>query len=167
MILTDSGIRKLQAGKPPMIAEYVDFEKQLQPNGFDLTVREVHRFAGHGHVDFDNSERKLPETQAIEWEGDWLFLKPGVYKVRTNEVVSLPKDIIAFSQPRSTLLRMGVTSNHAFWDAGFSGRSEFVIHVINEHGLRLKRNARVAQLVFLRLGAESERGYSGVYQGSR
>ena len=143
MILTDAGIRKLQAAKPPLIAESVDFDRQLQPNGFDLTVAEVHAFAGHGHVDFDNSERKLPETRKLEWDGDWLFLDPGVYKVRTNEVVSLPKDIIAFSQPRSTLLRMGVTSSHAFWDAGFSGRSEFIIQVVNEHGLRLKRNARV------------------------
>ena len=107
----------------------------------------------------------MPETKKLDWgEGDWVFLKPGAYKVKTNEVVSLPGDVIAFCQSRSTLLRMGVVAGTAFWDAGFSGRGEFVIQVVNEHGMRLKKNARVAQIVFIRLPAESEKQYNGRYQ---
>jgi dUTP pyrophosphatase len=37
--------------------------------------------------------------------------------------------------------------------------------VYNPHGLRLKKNARLMQLVFLRLEKEAEKVYSGKYQG--
>jgi len=35
-----------------LISNYVDLDTQLQPGGFDLTLREVHSFASGGSVDF-------------------------------------------------------------------------------------------------------------------
>ena len=49
------------------------------------------------------------------------------------------------------------------WDAGFKGRSEFILVVGNPAGLKLKQNARVVQLTFLRIN-EVRKGYQGVYQ---
>jgi dUTP pyrophosphatase len=37
--------------------------------------------------------------------------------------------------------------------------------VHNPQGVRLKKNARLMQLVFFRLGREAERVYAGRYQG--
>jgi len=61
------------------------------------------------------------------------------------------------------LLRCGVTVNTAVWDAGYSGRSQSLMVVYNPQGFRIQRNARIVQLVFLRLTHETE-GYRGVYQ---
>ena len=83
--------------------------------------------------------------------------------MRTNETVNIPKDLIAIAFPRSTLLRMGAFVQNAVWDAGFCGKSEFVLVVENLHGLRLKQNARLTQLVFMPIH-ETDQGYQGIYQ---
>jgi dUTP pyrophosphatase len=72
---------------------------------------------------------------------------------------------MAFARPRSTLLRSGVAIHTAVWDAGYSGRGEGLLSVLNPKGYRLQRGAAVLQLVFLRLGAATAEGYRGKYQG--
>jgi dUTP pyrophosphatase len=91
-------------------------------------------------------------------------LAPGQYRVIYNEVVHLPNDLLALGFPRSSLLRCGADLRTAVWDAGYSGRSESLLVVHNPHGLRLKRNARILQLVFFTIDSETE-GYRGMYQG--
>ena len=49
--------------------------------------------------------------------------------------------------------------------SGFHGKSEFSLVVQNPHGLRFKQNARVAQLVFIRLNDKVEQAYSGMHKG--
>lgn len=147
-----------------LIRDYVDLEKQLQPNGFDCTLKGVARLKGPGKIDFDNSERKLPEVQEIDFKDNWVFLEKGVYKAYLNEVVSLDKDLMAFGRPRSTLARAGISLITAVWDAGYNGRSEVGLIVHNPDGIWLKRNARFMQLVFVKMVAET-RPYKGIYQG--
>ena len=99
----------------------------------------------------------------IEWDDDeWLFLKKGSYKITFNEVVSIPTDVCAIGLPRSSLLRMGVSVHTAVWDAGYKGRSEALLVVYNEDGFYIKKNARVLQLLFMKLGSAQE-GYKGRY----
>jgi dUTP pyrophosphatase len=93
----------------------------------------------------------------------FIYLAPGVYSITYNEIVNLPKNIMALATPRSSLLRCGVTVNTAIWDAGYSGRSQSLMVVYNSQGFRLQRNARIVQLVFFRLTGETE-GYEGTYQ---
>jgi dUTP pyrophosphatase len=82
-----------------------------------------------------------------------------------NEIVNIPKDVAALARPRSSLLRSGATLETALWDPGYRGRSQSLLVVYNPFGLRLKRNARLMQLVFLRLDNEAEKVYTGKYQG--
>jgi dUTP pyrophosphatase len=164
-VLSQSDIQALLSHQPPLVAGFLDAATQLQPNGFDLTLRGVYRYEGAGQLAFDNSERLLPKTQTLEYEKDgFLALGPGCYRVVFNEVVSLPKDIMALGRPRSSLLRCGASLHTAVWDAGYSGRSESLLVVFNPHGLRLKKDARILQLVFWKLLQPSE-GYCGKYQG--
>jgi dUTP pyrophosphatase len=164
-VLSQADIRLLLSQQPPLVAGFIEASTQLQPNGFDLTLRAVFRYAGAGQLAFDNSERALPETQAMEFGSDgFLSLVPGCYRVMFNEVVSLPKDVMALGRPRSSLLRCGASLHTAVWDAGYSGRSESLLVVSNPHGLRLKKDARVLQLVFWKLHQPCE-GYTGRYQG--
>ena len=139
---------------------------QFQPAGIDLSVKEVHAFLSPGKIDFDNKERKLSETRKLDFEKGELFLSRGNYKIIYNEYVKIPKDCIALGFTRSSLLRSGASIAHAVWDPGYEGRSESLLVVHNDHGITLKQNARVSQLVFSKLAnGHVENGYSGVYHG--
>ncbi len=149
--------------KDGLIRDYIDLETQLQPNGFDCTLRKVARLKGCGRVDFDNSKRELPDLEWVDFK-EWVYLPKGVYRAQLNEVVKLGRDIMAIARPRSTLVRCGANILTAVWDAGYEGRSEVGIVVHNEAGIWLSRNARIVQLVFIKLTSETEE-YSGIYKG--
>lgn len=144
----------------------IDPEAQTQMCGVELTLQRVERFLSAGVLAFDNKERKLPETEVVEFDvPGWTYLGPGAYLVTFNEIVDIPKDMAAIARPRSSLLRMGASLETALWDPGYRGRSQSLLVVYNSQGLRLKRNARLMQLVFMRLEKEADKAYSGIYQG--
>ncbi|MGC8923807.1 MAG: deoxyuridine 5'-triphosphate nucleotidohydrolase, partial [Candidatus Micrarchaeia archaeon] len=110
--------------------------------------------------------RKLSMVEELKFGSDgYVFLPKGSYKIQYKEVVSIPKDVVAWVLPRSSLLRCGVTIESAVWDPGYTGRGEGLMIVMNEHGFALKHNAKVGQMVFLQLVEEANEGYSGAYQG--
>ena len=152
----------------PLVSEYIDLNSQLQPNGFDLTVRDVAGIraeSGAAALGVADADRRLPEPTATGFHhGDWWRLTPGGYRITFNEVVSLPRWLMALGRPRSSLLRMGVALHTSVWDAGYSGRSQALLLVHQPGGLHLQRNTRVAQLVFLPLHDADATGYDGRYQ---
>jgi len=164
-ILTDRDIRARLLHVPPLVEGLRDAASQVQPCGVDLTVRTVSRFLAAGAVDFDNSSRVLPERTSIPWEGNFVSLAQGAYHVVYNEVVNLPRDVMALAFPRSSLLRCGVTVYTAVWDPGYSGRAESLLVVHNPCGFRLGEGARVVQLVFTVLGSDVESVYNGRFRG--
>lgn len=152
-----------------LISSYIDPDTQATPNGFDLSVESVSEFATSGALDFSNKERVVPGGKEIvpvkdkpEDKFGWWHLARGAYKVRTNESVKLPKDLIGIAFTRTSLLRMGAFTANGVWDAGFEGKSDFILVVENPHGIKLKQNARVIQLVFFRIN-ETKEGYKGIY----
>jgi dUTP pyrophosphatase len=94
---------------------------------------------------------------------DFIQLVPGAYIITYNEIVHLPDNITALAFPRSSLLRCGVTIYTAVWDAGYHGRAQSLMVVYNPQGFRLQRNARIVQLVFLKL-TQKTAAYQGAYQ---
>jgi dUTP pyrophosphatase len=163
-VLSHKDILKLLQQNPPLIEGYVDLEQQLQPNGFDITVREVATLRTHGQIAVDNSQRQLPDLTPLAFDqSGFMELLPGNYLITYNEIVHIPTSLMALVRPRSSLLRCGVSIGTAVWDAGYSGRSQSLLIVHNHHGFRLQKNARVAQMIFMTLTAETE-GYSGRYQ---
>jgi len=170
-MLNDKEIKR-QIKEKGLIKDFIHLETQVTPNGFDLTVNKIFEFNGTGALDFSNKERKIPAEKELAPKVEnprdkfgWWNLKKGAYKIKTNECVSLPKDLVAVAFPRSSLLRMGAFTQTAVWDAGFRGISEFILIVNNPKGIRVKQNARIAQLVFLKIN-EVARGYQGIYQKS-
>jgi dUTP pyrophosphatase len=151
--------------KEKLIEDFIDLEKQAQPASFDITIRKIYRFKNIGQIDFSNDERKLPELEEIEFEKDWLELKQGNYIITFNEIVNIPNDLMALLRPRSSLIRMGATIVASLWDPGYRGRSNCLLVVFNENGIRIKKNARVAQLIFLKLNKATNHLYSGIYKG--
>jgi len=164
-ILSKQDIHRLLQKKPPLIEGYISLEEQVQPNGIDLTVRDIALLQSSGRITVEDSQRLVPDLAPLVFDGlGFIDLMPGAYIITYNEIVHLPKNIMALARPRSSLLRCGVTVDTAVWDAGYSGRSQSLMVVYNPQGFRLQRNARVAQLIFLRLSRKTE-GYHGAYQG--
>ena len=151
---------------PPLVEGFVDADAQIQMNGVDFTLREVSYFGDEpGAIDFDNSERRTPETHAVEPDADgWWKLASGAYWVVYNEIVNIPPDVFAMARTRSSLLRSGAHIGSALWDSGYSGRSGSVLTVDHPSGIHLKRDARVLQLVFFELDAPAAKTYAGRYQ---
>ncbi len=83
-----------------------------------------------------------------------------------NEVVRIPLDIVALARSRSTMLRNGAAVETAVWDPGYQGRSSSLLVVHNPNGIKLKRDARVAQLVFFNV-EKAEKGYDGIFNRER
>jgi len=165
VILSQQDIYRLLKKKPPLIEGLVNLEEQVQPNGVDLTLRELALLQSAGKIGVNNSQRVVSDLTPLVFDGlGFIDVVPGVYIITYNEIVHLPNNIMALARPRSSLLRCGVTVNTAAWDAGYSGRSQSLMVVYNPQGFRLQRNARIIQLIFFKLTGKTQ-GYQGVYQG--
>ena len=167
-MLNKAEIRQLIETKG-LVEGYMNLDQQLTPNGFDLTAGKVFEFTSLGSLDFSNKERVVPAgKEIIAQKADpadkfgWWDLKAGIYKVRTNEAVNLPNNLAALAFSRTSLLRMGAFTQHGVWDAGFSGKGEFVLAVGNVSVIKIKQNARIAQLIFYRVEETEE--YKGIYK---
>ena len=165
VILSKQDILRLLRQEPPLMEGYINLDEQVQPNGVDLTLHEVAMLQSPGKITFNNDQRLVSDLSRLMFDGlGFIDLMPGAYIVTYNEIVHLPKNVMALATPRSSLLRCGVMVNTAVWDAGYSGRSQSLMVVYNPHGFRVERNARIVQLVFYRLTQKTE-GYRGAYQG--
>lgn len=164
-VLSKHDIQALLKTEPPLIEDYIDLDEQVQPNGIDLTLREIAMLQSMGRITVDNGQRLVSDLAPLVFDGlGFIELLPGPYLITFNEVVHLPKNVMAIAKPRSSLLRCGVTIHNAVWDAGYSGRSQALMVVYNPQGFRLQKNARILQLVFMELTGETE-AYRGTYQG--
>jgi dUTP pyrophosphatase len=163
-VLSSKDIRRLLKQKPPLVEGWLNLDEQVQANGFDLTLRDVAAIKSAGTIAQANSQRVLSDLSPLLFdEKGFLDLATGIYMVTYNEIVHLPKNIMALGRPRSSLLRCGVNVGTAVWDAGYEGRSQSLLMVHNPKGFRVQQNARITQLVFMELTGESE-GYNGFYQ---
>ena len=163
-VLTRAEIEAYIKLKPPLVEGYVNLAEQLQPNGIDLTLREIAGLTSAGQIGASNSVRVLSDTIPLAFTGDgFITLSPGCYLITYNEIVNVPVEVTALGRPRSSLLRSGADIGTAVWDAGYCGRSQSLLIVHNPAGLRLERNARLMQLIFFRLDSTTA-GYDGNYQ---
>ena len=164
-VLDRASLHRLLASNPPLVEHLLDLDEQLQTNGIDLTLRSVASFGSLGKMGTSAEERVLPTTVELEFDSDgYLHLAPGPYLVTLNEVVHIPPELTALAWPRSSLLRSGVLLHNAVWDAGYEGRSQCLMTVVNPHGFQIARNSRILQLVFFTLVQPVTEGYQGKYQ---
>ncbi len=154
------------AATPPLVEDVSEPDRQLQPNGVDLRIDRVFKLTSPALLGASDPLREPAAREEIPPDGDgWWDLHQGSYVIVVKEKVNLPPDLMALARPRSTLLRSGVAIHSAVWDAGYTGRSEALLSVLNGRGFRVQRGARVLQLVFMRLEQPTRDGYRGKYQG--
>ena len=164
-VITREEILDLLKNTPPLIDGLRDAKMQIQPNGVDITIRDIAVFTSPGKIGSQSQNRVLSNTSQLVFNtAGAMHLTSGCYLLTHNEIVNLPKDIMALALPRSSLLRCGVSIHTAVWDAGYSGRSQSLMVVYNPLGFQLYKDAAIIQLVFFRLSHETSEGYRGMFQ---
>lgn len=100
---------------------------------------------------------------------DTYVLLPGQFVLATTmEYISLPDNLTAFVEGRSSLGRMGLFIQNAGWvDPGFCGEITLELFNANRCAIQLKAGRRVGQLVFAEMDEAALHPYSGKYQGQR
>lgn len=165
-VLSREDILSLLKTSPPLVDNLCNIDLQVQPNGVDLTLKEIALLSSRGSLGVEDQSRVLSGASPLVFDGlGRVDLVPGCYLVTFNEVVSLPRNMMALARPRSSLLRCGVGVHTAVWDAGYTGRSQALMVVYNPQGFRMHKNARITQMVFFRLSNDVDEGYRGLFQG--
>ena len=161
-LLDRDSISALILGDSHLITDFTNLEEQLQPNGIDLTLMEVRELTASGSLGKDTQQLILSDGKIVAFDKHgWVRLSQGSYLITFNEICNLPLDLMALGKPRSSLLRSGVTIDTAVWDAGYKGRSQSLLTIFNPNGFEIQQNARLLQLIFVRLERLTSEGYQG------
>ena len=164
MILSDQTILQMLKERS-LVIEPIE-ERQIQPASVDL--RWGHTFS----VVEDSAAGIITLDREIRYktiQTDKYLLLPGQFVLATTmEYISLPNDLTAFVEGRSSLGRMGLFVQNAGWvDPGFQGEITLELYNANRCAIELTAGRRVGQLVFARMDASAMRPYNGKYQGQR
>lgn len=144
----------------------------VQPSSVDVRIDRFFRlFDNHKYAHIDPSEEQPELTRLVEVEGDEPFiLHPGEFVLgSTYETVSLPDDIAARLEGKSSLGRLGLLthSTAGFIDPGFSGHVTLELSNVATLPIKLWPGMKIGQLCFFRLTSAAEHPYGSGDYGNR
>ena len=128
-------------------------------------------FENHRYPHIDPSVEQAELTRLVEPDGqDPFILHPGEFALAsTFEVVTLPDDVAARLEGKSSLGRLGLLthSTAGFIDAGFSGHVTLELSNVATLPIKLWPGMKIGQLCFFKLSSPAEAPYGSVAAGSR
>lgn len=144
----------------------------IQPSSIDVRLDKFFRvFDNHKYASIDPSIEQLDLTRLVEVEGDKPFvLHPGEFVLgSTFESVSLPDDIAARLEGKSSLGRLGLLthSTAGFIDPGFEGNVTLELSNTATLPINLWPGMKIGQLCFFQLSSPAEHPYGSSKYGSR
>ena len=149
----------------------------LQPSSFDVRIDRFFRlFDNHKYAFIDPAEQQDDLTRFVEVAPDEPFiLHPGEFVLgSTYEFVSLPDNIAARLEGKSSLGRLGLVthSTAGFVDPGFNGHVTLELSNMATLPIKLWPGMKIGQLCFFQLSSPSETPYGSAkylnrYQGQR
>ncbi|MEI6591067.1 MAG: dCTP deaminase [Actinomycetes bacterium] len=149
----------------------------LQPSSMDVRLDRFFRlFDNHKYPFIDPAENQDDLTRFIEVEPDEPFiLHPGEFVLgSTFEFVSLPDDIAARLEGKSSLGRLGLLthSTAGFIDPGFNGHVTLELSNVATLPIKLWPGMKIGQLCYFQLSSPAENPYGSAkynsrYQGQR
>ncbi|WP_431219212.1 dCTP deaminase [Leifsonia xyli] len=175
MLLSDRDIKaELGAGR---IALEPFEPAMVQPSSVDVRLDRFFRlFDNHKYPFIDPAEDQPELTRFVEVDADQPFiLHPGEFVLgSTFELVSLPDDVAARLEGKSSLGRLGLLthSTAGFIDPGFSGHVTLELSNVATLPIKLWPGMKIGQMCFFRLSSAAEKPYgsaeySSRYQGQR
>jgi dCTP deaminase len=144
----------------------------IQPSSIDFRLDRYFRvFENHRYPHIDPAADQSDLTRVVEPEGDEPFiLHPGEFVLgSTHEVVTLPDDIAARVEGKSSLGRLGLLTHATagFVDPGFSGHVTLELANVATLPIKLYPEMKIGQLCFFRLSSPAEHPYGSEKYGSR
>jgi dCTP deaminase len=143
----------------------------IQPSSIDFRLDRYFRvFENHRYPHIDPAADQPDLTREVEPAGDEPFiLHPGEFVLgSTHEEVSLPDDIAARVEGKSSLGRLGLLTHATagFVDPGFSGHVTLELANVATLPIKLYPGMKIGQLCFFRLSTPAEHPYGSEKYGS-
>ena len=147
-------------------------EAMLQPSSVDVRLDRYFRvFENHRYPHIDPAADQQELTREVEPAGDEPFiLHPGEFVLgSTLEEVSLPADIAARVEGKSSLGRLGLLTHATagFVDPGFSGHVTLELANVATLPIKLYPGMKIGQFCFFRLSSPALHPYGSQQYGSR
>jgi dCTP deaminase len=175
MLLSDRDIRaEIEAGR---VAIDPYDPTAVQPASIDVRLDRLFRVfhnSRYTHIEVKQQQDDL--TELVETKDDEPFvLHPGEFVLgSTLEVVTLPDDLAARLEGKSSLGRLGLLthSTAGFIDPGFTGHVTLELSNVANLPITLYAGMPVGQMCFVRLTSPAESPYGSAstrskYQGQR
>jgi len=164
-----------QIARNGIVNGIVNAEKQVQPHGIDLRIKEI-----YAPVDTPIREKINDEyyKSLVHYNGEYV-LRKGYYLVRIAETIDL-KPIetysvgkrketlktaiypVGFVKGRSSLMRRGVTIESSLWECGYEGSGILGMEV-HVKEFRIQKGDRFAQ-IYVETANEPIDVYDGQFQ---
>jgi dCTP deaminase len=170
VILSDVTIREeLAVGR--IVIDPLD-DADIQPSSVDLRLDRFFRvFRNHTSRVIDVREDQENLTQLVEIaDEDAFILHPGEFVLgSTAERVSLPADLVARLEGKSSLGRLGllIHSTAGFVDAGWDGHLTLELSNVATLPITLYPGMKIGQISFLRMTTPAARPYGSPQVGSK
>jgi len=170
MVLSDKTIRaEVAAGR--LIFDPYD-ESLVQPSSVDMRVDRQFRVFHNARYPYIDVKQPMDElTELVTVEGDEPFiLHPGEFVLgQTLERVSLPDDLVARLEGKSSLGRLGllIHSTAGFVDAGFEGNLTLELSNVANLPITIYHGMPIGQISFMRMDGPVEHPYGAREAGSK
>ncbi|MEU4386627.1 dCTP deaminase [Promicromonospora sp. NPDC023805] len=170
MLLSDRDIRAELEADRVVLDPYEP--SMLQPSSIDVRLDKYFRLFDNHKYPFIDPATDQPElTRLVEADNDEAFvLHPGEFVLgSTYEAVTLPDDVAARLEGKSSLGRLGLLthSTAGFIDPGFSGHVTLELSNVATLPIKLWPGMKIGQMCFFRLSSASEHPYGSDLYGSR
>ncbi|CAN5319838.1 MAG: dCTP deaminase [Nocardioidaceae bacterium] len=169
MLLSDRDIRaEVEVGRVRL--EPFD-PTMVQPSSVDVRLDRFFRvFENHRYPHIDPAVEQAELTREVDAADDEPFiLHPGEFVLgSTYETVTLPDDVAARVEGKSSLGRLGLLTHATagFIDPGFSGHVTLELSNVATLPIKLYPGMKIGQLCFFRLSSPSEHPYGSSVSGS-
>ena len=162
MVLSDRSIKaELSAGRlriDPIC------EDDIQPASVDVHLDRAFRIfkvSSRPYIDVRQSMDELTDEVVIEGDQPF-FIHPGEFVLAsTLEVVTLPDDILAQVEGKSSLGRIGllIHATAGFVDPGWTGKLTLELSNVAKMPIALYYGMKIGQLSFMRMSTPVDRPY--------
>lgn len=170
MLLSDRDIRgEIDAGR--VVLEPYD-AAMVQPSSVDVRLDRYFRvFENHRYPHIDPASEQPDLTRLVETAGEDPFvLHPGEFVLAsTFEVVTLPDDVAARLEGKSSLGRLGLLthSTAGFIDPGFTGQVTLELSNVANLPIAIYPGMKIGQISFYQMSTPADVPYGSPELGSK
>src|SRR5215213_3488000 len=171
VVLSDRSIRaEIEAGR--IVIDPFE-ERLIQPSSVDVRVDRSFRVfhnSRHPYIDVRKPMEDLTEPVEVAGEDDPFILHPGEFVLgQTLERISLPDDLVARLEGKSSLGRLGllIHSTAGFVDPGFSGNITLELSNVANLPITIYHGMPIGQISFMRMDQPVEHPYGAGENASK